>query len=206
MRVEPTAVSNEYTLLNCNIQNAVELGTNSGMYRLTNTQSKKMSLKDYRDCAMDAVEKYRQISMGDVGRYPEHLNLSEVEDLFWDNLQKRTVTCRKMPKRLLPIYAVDNELSRYPENWQFWNLNALTPQVSGLCSESVKIHGVNTPYVYFAMPFTAFAFHHEDSNVASINVHHGGASRIWYSVPSSNSEKLEQVGKLKHMILVIFLF
>lgn len=204
MRVKPIEVANDYELLNCNVQNSVELSENVGIYRLTYKQNTKMYLENYRIAAMKAVECYRQHSMEELGRFPEYISDSESEDLFWNDLKKRSVTKYQTSKRLIPVYAIDNELSRYPKDWKWWNLNALTPQESGLCSESVKMPGINTPYLYYAMPFTAFALHHEDSNVGSINVHHGGARRIWYSVPSSNSKELEQV--CYTLILFLFLF
>lgn len=191
MRVKPIEVSKNYNLQHCNMQNVVELKANSGIYRLTYEKSTNMSLKDYRDVAMKAVERYRQQVMDIFGRSPEQLNLSEITDHFWDNLRKLSSRTSETP-----IYAVDNEISRFPDNWKWWNLNALTTEISGLSSASIKMPGINSPFSYYAMPHTTFAMHHEDSNSGSINIHHGGAARVWYSVPSSNAEKLEEVSQI----------
>lgn len=181
-------VSKNYKLLHCNVQNICELAANSGIYRLTYDQSEEMSLKEYWDAAMNAGEIYRQYAMDEFGRYPENLNFSEIADLFWNHLKERSSQTCKMP-----IYAVDNEISRFPDNWKWWNLNALTPEISCLSSPSIEMPGINRPFSYYSMPHTSFGMHHEDSNVGSINIHHGGAAKIWYSVPSSNAEKLEEV-------------
>ena len=39
--------------------------------------------------------------------------------------------------------------------------------------------GVQTPYIYFGQAQSFFAFHQEDSNLLSINYHHGGAPKVW---------------------------
>lgn len=188
MRVKPIEVSKNYKLLHCHTQNVVELAANSGIYRLTNDQSTEMFSKDYRDVAMNAVERNRQHALDEFGVYSEQLSFSETTDLFWKNLKKPS-----SQSRTTLIYAVDNEISRFPKDWKWWNLNALTPEISGLSSASIEMPGINRPFTYYAMSFTSFGMHHEDSNVGSINIHHGGATRVWYTVPSSNSEKLEQV-------------
>lgn len=117
MRVKPVVVSNNYKLLHCNVQNVVELKANSGIYQLTFDQSNVMSLKDYRDVAMKAVERYRQYAMDELGKCPEQLNLSDITDLFWNNLKERSSqTCQTCET---PIYAEDNELSRFPDTWKW---------------------------------------------------------------------------------------
>lgn len=110
-------------------------------------------------------------------------NNDQSEADFWSNLKKPN---RTMP---MPIYAIDNELSRYPKKWAYWNLNELTTKESLL--QVSKIPGVTTPYTNFGQKFTSFGMHIEDSNMASINMHHEGADRYWYSIPSSDSQKLE---------------
>lgn len=38
---------------------------------------------------------------------------------------------------------------------------------------------------------TAFGVHHEDSNMGSMNCLHSGKPKTWYSIPSSQANKLE---------------
>lgn len=163
MRVKPIKVPDNYELLNCNVQDVVKLAQNSSIYRLTYERTTQMSLKDYRSIAMEEVERHSQNIMDEFGRSLDYLTEIEIQDYFWNELEKRSDTSLQTSNRPIPIYVIDNELSRFPQNWKWWNLNCLDRQVSGLSSESVKLPGINTPFLYYGMPLTAFAFHHEDS-------------------------------------------
>lgn len=178
MRVKPIDIPDSYKLLNCISQDVSKLSKNANICYLhyDNKKTETMTLKDYRNLAT-------------VQKYPDNLSYNEIEDLFWKNL--KVLASPHTQTKSVPIYAVDNEKSRFPENWPWWNLNELTVRESIILGPMMP--GVNTPYLYFAMPFAAFGLHHEDSNLASLNIHHEGAPRRWYSVPSSNATKLEEL-------------
>lgn len=185
MRVRPVSIPNTYKLSNCRAQNVSEINLNSGIFELQSAAPTKMSLKEFHDIATVSVGKYRAHVNDEFGVPVEELSSNDVASLFWNELSS--------PERPIPQYAVDNEISRLPDRCKWWNLNKLAPAVSGLSSASNKMPCINTPYTYCAMPHASFALHHEDSNCGSINIHHGGAARIWYSIPSSNTGKLEKV-------------
>ena len=64
-----------------------------------------------------------------------------------------------------------------------WNIGRLNTILDTLESESgIKIKGVNTPYLYFGMWKSAFAWHTEDMDLYSINYLHFGEPKSWYSL------------------------
>lgn len=186
MRVRPVQIPNNYKLLNCRTQKFVQI--KPGIYEVQSEEPVEMSLKNYRDVSMQSVEYYAEQVINTFGIPKEELSTDNITDFFWDSLKESSQNCLANP-----IYAVDNEKSRYPKDWAYWNLNEMDAATSGLSSKTIKMPGINSPFLYYAMPHAAFAIHHEDSNCASINTHHGGGPRIWYSIPSSNSENLEKV-------------
>jgi len=61
--------------------------------------------------------------------------------------------------------------------------------------------GITVPWLYFGMVLSAFCWHVEDHNFYSVNYHHWGDEKVWYSVPSSASKKFEATmrAKLPHL-------
>eukprot|EP00300_Choanocystis_sp_HF-7_P019006 c20205_g1_i3.p1 GENE.c20205_g1_i3~~c20205_g1_i3.p1 ORF type:complete len:217 (-),score=35.24 c20205_g1_i3:1393-2043(-) len=55
--------------------------------------------------------------------------------------------------------------------------------------------GVTTAYLYFGTWLSSFAWHAEDMNLYSINFHHYGAPKIWYSIPTQYTAQFEQLAK-----------
>lgn len=45
-----------------------------------------------------------------------------------------------------------------------------------------RIAGVGSQYLYYGKAGTVFAYHLEDSNLLSVNIHMGGAPKVWYAV------------------------
>ncbi|GAB2296855.1 hypothetical protein Dimus_030956 [Dionaea muscipula] len=75
-----------------------------------------------------------------------------------------------------------------------WNLNNL-PKLKGSMLRSVhhNIAGVMVPWLYIGMLFSAFCWHFEDHCFYSMNYHHWGEPKCWYSVPGSKASSFEKV-------------
>jgi len=55
--------------------------------------------------------------------------------------------------------------------------------------------GISVPWLYFGMTLSAFCWHVEDHHFYSINYHHWGDAKVWYSIPAAYSARFEQVLK-----------
>jgi len=74
-----------------------------------------------------------------------------------------------------------------------WNLNNLPilPQ-SLLRYIKSDISGMTVPWTYIGMLFSTFCWHNEDHHTYSVNYHHVGDTKTWYTVPGSSAEKFEE--------------
>lgn len=173
MRPELIEIADDYVLQRCVPMSVSKLSRKSG-YRLTFDEEYKMTLKEYKELALSRNE-------------VQNNDCHSAETQFWDHLKKSTQTTKSTS-----VYAMDNNISRFPEEFQFWNLNKLTAAQS-IIHNGHTIPGVNSPYVNYGMKNASFGIHCEDSNMASINFLHEGEPRTWYSVPQSCAEKLENL-------------
>ena len=76
------------------------------------------------------------------------------------------------------------------------------PFQQGSCLRHVeKTTGISVPWLYFGMTLSAFCWHVEDHHFYSVNYHHLGDPKVWYSVPASHSAQLEALlqAKLPHL-------
>nr|GEV73798.1 lysine-specific demethylase 5B [Tanacetum cinerariifolium] len=75
-----------------------------------------------------------------------------------------------------------------------WNLNNL-PKLQGSMLRAVhhNIAGVMVPWLYIGMLFSSFCWHFEDHCFYSMNYHHWGEPKCWYSVPGSEAGAFEKV-------------
>lgn len=64
---------------------------------------------------------------------------SKLQDEFWENIARRSTR-----SQLDPIYAIDNEISMYSNEWDVWILNTITSEVSFIHAKPPVIPGVNT--------------------------------------------------------------
>ncbi|XP_058518292.1 lysine-specific demethylase 4D-like [Ochotona princeps] len=145
----------------------------AGVFTQYHKKRKAMSLSDYR-----------QLANSDKYRAPAHLSLDQVEKLYW----------RSRAYGAPPIYGADVSGSLFDDNTTVWNLRNLGSLLDLLQQEcGVLIEGVNTPYLYFGMWKTTFAWHTEDMDLYSINYLHFGEPKTWYAVPPEHGRRLEEL-------------
>uniref|UniRef100_A0A3B4ACB1 [histone H3]-trimethyl-L-lysine(9) demethylase n=1 Tax=Periophthalmus magnuspinnatus TaxID=409849 RepID=A0A3B4ACB1_9GOBI len=116
----------------------------SGLFTQYNIQKKSMTVGEYRKLANS--KKYCT---------PRHKDFDDLERKYWKNLTF-----------VSPIYGADVSGSIYDEDVHEWNighLNTLLDMVEQECG--IVIEGVNTPYLYFGMWKTTFAWHTEDMDL-----------------------------------------
>ncbi|XP_041647378.1 lysine-specific demethylase 4B [Cheilinus undulatus] len=146
----------------------------SGLFTQYNIQKKSMTVGEYRKLANS--KKYCT---------PRHKDFDDLERKYWKNLTF-----------VSPIYGADVSGSIYDEDVHEWNighLNTLLDMVEQECG--IVIEGVNTPYLYFGMWKTTFAWHTEDMDLYSINYLHFGQPKSWYAVPPEHGKRLERLAQ-----------
>ncbi|XP_041862074.1 lysine-specific demethylase 4B isoform X2 [Melanotaenia boesemani] len=146
----------------------------SGLFTQYNIQKKSMTVSEYRKLANS--KKYCT---------PRHKDFDDLERKYWKNLTF-----------VSPIYGADVSGSIYDEDIQEWNigrLNTLLDMVEQECG--IVIEGVNTPYLYFGMWKTTFAWHTEDMDLYSINYLHFGQPKSWYTIPPEHGKRLERLAQ-----------
>ncbi|XP_061884051.1 lysine-specific demethylase 4B [Entelurus aequoreus] len=146
----------------------------SGLFTQYNIQKKSMTVSEYRKLANS--KKYCT---------PRHKDFDDLERKYWKNLTF-----------VSPIYGADVSGSIYDEEITEWNighLNTLLDMVEQECG--IVIEGVNTPYLYFGMWKTTFAWHTEDMDLYSINYLHFGQSKSWYAIPPEHGKRLERLAQ-----------
>uniref|UniRef100_A0A665VQR3 [histone H3]-trimethyl-L-lysine(9) demethylase n=1 Tax=Echeneis naucrates TaxID=173247 RepID=A0A665VQR3_ECHNA len=156
----------------------------SGLFTQYNIQKKSMTVGEYRKLANS--KKYCT---------PRHKDFDDLERKYWKNLTF-----------VSPIYGADVSGSIYDEDVQEWNighLNTLLDMVEQECG--IVIEGVNTPYLYFGMWKTTFAWHTEDMDLYSINYLHFGQSKSWYAIPPEHGKRLERLAQGEQLRLHICL-
>ncbi|CAM9273346.1 unnamed protein product [Lampetra planeri] len=79
------------------------------------------------------------------------------------------------------------------KEWNICHLDTILDTVE--CESGITIEGVNTPYLYFGMWKTTFAWHTEDMDLYSINYLHFGEPKSWYCVPPEHGKRLERLAK-----------
>ncbi|XP_021108359.1 lysine-specific demethylase 4D [Heterocephalus glaber] len=110
------------------------------------------------------VGEYRHLANSKKYQTPPHRNFEDLERKYWKNRLYDS-----------PIYGADISGSLFDENTKQWNLGRLGTIQDLLEQEcGVVIEGVNTPYLYFGMWKTTFAWHTEDMDLYSINYLHFG--------------------------------
>ncbi|XP_006274348.4 lysine-specific demethylase 4A [Alligator mississippiensis] len=146
----------------------------SGLFTQYNIQKKAMTVREFRRTANS--DKYCT---------PRYTDFEDLERKYWKNLTFNA-----------PIYGADVNGTLYEKHVDEWNIGRLNTILDVVENESgITIEGVNTPYLYFGMWKTSFAWHTEDMDLYSINYLHFGEPKSWYSIPPEHGKRLERLAK-----------
>ncbi|XP_012369051.1 lysine-specific demethylase 4D-like [Octodon degus] len=131
------------------------------------------------------VREYQHLANSKEYQAPPHRNFEDLERKYWKNRLYDS-----------PPYGADISGSLFDESTKQWNLGRLGTILDLLEQEcGVVIEGVNTPYLYFGMWKTTFAWHTEDMDLYSINYLHFGEPKTWYAVPPEHGQRLERLAR-----------
>ncbi|GAX80508.1 hypothetical protein CEUSTIGMA_g7946.t1 [Chlamydomonas eustigma] len=145
-----------------------------GLYRFLLVEQKPMSLKD--TFMPHALAEDNQPGSSDP---------AEVERKYW-----RTVGIRP------PLYGADILGSLFDKHCRGWTLQNLDTMLSRTLRESGHdLPGVSSPYLYYGMWRSTFAWHCEDLDLYSVNYLHYGASKHWYCIPPEYRVRFENLVK-----------
>ncbi|XP_045907809.1 lysine-specific demethylase 4A-like isoform X4 [Micropterus dolomieu] len=146
----------------------------SGLFTQYNIQKKSMTVREFR-----------KIANSDKFCSPHYDDFEELERKYWKNVTFNP-----------PIYGADVNGTLYDPEVKEWNICHLDTILDTVERESgITIEGVNTPYLYFGMWKTTFAWHTEDMDLYSINYLHFGEPKSWYCVPPEHGKRLERLAK-----------
>ncbi|XP_052319431.1 lysine-specific demethylase 4A-like isoform X2 [Oncorhynchus keta] len=146
----------------------------SGLFTQSNIQKKPMTVREFR-----------KMANSDKFCSPRYADIEELERKYW-----KSVTFNS------PIYGADVNGTLYDPDVTDWNIGKLNTILDTVeHANGITIEGVNTPYLYFGMWKTTFAWHTEDMDLYSINYLHFGASKSWYCVPPEQGEKMERLAQ-----------
>nr|XP_042707395.1 lysine-specific demethylase 4A isoform X6 [Chrysemys picta bellii] len=146
----------------------------SGLFTQYNIQKKAMTVREFR-----------RIANSDKYCTPRYTDFEDLERKYWKNLTFNA-----------PIYGADVNGTLYEKHVHEWNIGRLNTILDVVENESgITIEGVNTPYLYFGMWKTSFAWHTEDMDLYSINYLHFGEPKSWYSIPPEHGKRLERLAK-----------
>ncbi|XP_068604550.1 lysine-specific demethylase 4A-like [Brachionichthys hirsutus] len=146
----------------------------SGLFTQYNFQKKAMT-----------VGEFRKMASSDKFCSPHYDDFEELERKYWKNVTFNP-----------PIYGADVNGSLYDPGVTEWNICHLDTILDTVEHESgITIEGVNTPYLYFGMWKTTFAWHTEDMDLYSINYLHFGEPKSWYCVPPEHGKRLERLAQ-----------
>uniref|UniRef100_A0A3P8VW91 [histone H3]-trimethyl-L-lysine(9) demethylase n=1 Tax=Cynoglossus semilaevis TaxID=244447 RepID=A0A3P8VW91_CYNSE len=144
----------------------------SGLFTQYNIQKKSMTVREFR-----------KIANSDKFCSPHYDDFEELERKYWKNVTFNP-----------PIYGADVNGSLYDPGIKEWNICHLDTILDTVeCESGIVIEGVNTPYLYFGMWKTTFAWHTEDMDLYSINYLHFGEPKSWYCIPPEHGKRLERL-------------
>lgn len=168
----------EYNLktINVNIPNPIcqEVTGKEGLYQQRSIPKKALSIKKFAKLAK--TKEFAQ---------PRRFDYKDLEAKYWKNITKTS-----------PIYGADVNASLFDPECKEWNFNHLNTILDCVTRDyGIKIPGITTPYLYFGMWKTSFAWHTEDMDLYSINYLHFGAPKKWYAIPPEHGRNFENMAK-----------
>ncbi|KAI3495430.1 hypothetical protein L1887_37770 [Cichorium endivia] len=163
------------------------------------------TFEEFQKFAKNFKEHY--FGMNDEERQGLEPSIEEIEGEYWRIIEQPTdevevyygadletgVFESGFPKKKLE----NKELDRYVKSG--WNLNNF-PRLPGsvLTFEGCDISGVLVPWLYVGMCFSSFCWHVEDHHLYSVNYMHWGDPKMWYGVPGTHANALEDAMR-KHL-------
>ncbi|KAI1720109.1 jmjC domain, hydroxylase domain-containing protein [Ditylenchus destructor] len=159
-----------YTI-KCPVKEKIE-GSSGNYTKELKVHRKKMSVADFKQIALSK----------EMSNPKPDITLSELERHYW-----RNITFGE------PIYGADTPGTLYDPDVKHFNMKQLGTILDLLKENKIKIHGVNTVFLYFGMWKTTFPWHAEDMDLYSINYLHYGEPKFWYSIPTQAAEKFERL-------------
>jgi jumonji domain-containing protein 2 len=146
-----------------------------GLYHWVNVIGKDVTVKEFRNLCESS--KYRT---------PQHFDYEDLERTYWKHISYGS-----------PIYGADVSGSLYDVGVKEFNITKLGSILDVLSDGPypTRIEGVNTPYLYFGMWKSSFAWHTEDMDLYSINYVHYGAPKSWYAIPPSHGKRFERIAE-----------
>lgn len=129
------------------------------------------------------VQQYRSLTDQNQHRTPNHTDYDDLELKYWENI-----------KNVEPIYGSDVDGSLFDDDCSEWNINRLGTILDYVKQDyCVEIGGLMTPFLYFGMWKSTFAWHTEDMDLYGINYLHFGKPKTWYAIPPQFGHAFEKL-------------
>jgi hypothetical protein len=145
-------------------------------------------------CEFEKIGTHTLTKLG-LGK-PSTKSVESVERAFW-----KIVNCDQTNAGLSVLYGSDLDsqavsAGSFPASY---DSSGWDPRYLPLNGESVLKHlpgaaeitGVSRPWMYLGSPLSAFCWHAEDQFLCSISYLHEGASKVWYTVPGGQRDRIE---------------
>ncbi|GAB5366100.1 hypothetical protein AAMO2058_001115500 [Amorphochlora amoebiformis] len=142
---------------------------------------KEISWENFRRKALHGSQEFKKCE--------KDSDMAHFEKDYWDWIKDP----KRRPSSVL--YASDQDFSLFSQSAEGaqWNLAKIpTLKKSMLKFLKQKIHGVTMPYTYIGSRFSSFCWHVEDDLLYSMSYLYAGRPKIWYGVPSSESDLMDK--------------
>ncbi|OQV12016.1 putative Lysine-specific demethylase 4B [Hypsibius exemplaris] len=99
---------------------------------------------------------------------------------------------KSRPYQVCAPYGADIPQSAMRPDLTCWNFASDNFPCLTRIFQTNRTPGVYTPYLYLGQWGTSFGLHPEDKDLYSLNYLHEGDQVLWYGIPSTNSQDVEQ--------------